>query len=120
MAAPSVQYLFPVFIAGVLVKESPSKNKSPKWPPQLMQRTSAPRRLIWKALTSSTSIPGRLSAKEGHPVPELNFSSLENSFFLQHHASESEVIITETGHGTCGRLVPATCTAISTRSLFFG
>ena len=72
-AAPFMQYRWP---SG----GGPSLNTWPRWPSQVAQRTSARgRKGSVKSATSRTASAATGARKDGQPVPESNFLSLENS-----------------------------------------
>src|SRR3989344_3838204 len=66
-----MQYRSPVSVG-------PSSNTCPRWELHLAHRISV-RTIPWVSSVSRFIAPGRDLSKLGHPVPESNFASEENS-----------------------------------------
>jgi len=74
-----MQKRLPLSAARVPGNKNPSAKTSPRWPPQVPQRTSVPPTAARTGLFFKTSTAGSEVAKLGHPVPELNLSTLLKS-----------------------------------------
>jgi len=80
-AAPLIQYRFPVL--DLVPYLQPSPKTSPRWPPHVRQRTSAPSiTFIIPRSSTSTASNAIAESKLGHPVPLSNLSLLENKGWL--------------------------------------